>query len=106
MDCFLCLFLFAESTSHAAAASLRATAAFLPTLADELFAEAGVAELNAQLQAFAKAGGRKGAKEVMNPLRWALTGQKVGAGVAATVGVLGRDEVQRRLRRGLNVLEA
>lgn len=67
-----------------------------------------MAELNTKLQEFAKArvGEGKGTKEVMNPLRWALTGQKVGAGVAATVGVLGREEVGKRLAEGLRFLEA
>ncbi|GAA6046983.1 hypothetical protein JCM3770_003463 [Rhodotorula araucariae] len=51
-------------------------------------------------------GGKKKAKEVMNPLRWALTGQKVGAGVVDVIAVLRREEVLRRLDAGLAWIEA
>ncbi|GAA5891274.1 hypothetical protein JCM8208_002568 [Rhodotorula glutinis] len=51
-------------------------------------------------------GGKTKAKEVMNPLRWALTGQKVGAGVVDVIAVLGKDEVVRRLEAGLAWIEA
>lgn len=40
--------------------------------------------------------GKNASKEVMTPLRHALTGQKVGAGVPSTIAVLGREEVLRR----------
>ncbi|TNY23304.1 glutamate-tRNA ligase [Rhodotorula diobovata] len=51
-------------------------------------------------------GGKKRAKEVMNPLRWALTGQKVGAGVVDVIAVLGKDEVARRIEAGLAWIDA
>ncbi|KAK4052420.1 Glutamate--tRNA ligase mitochondrial [Microbotryomycetes sp. JL201] len=41
-------------------------------------------------------------KSVMTPLRHALTGQKVGAAVAATIGVLGKDESISRMKLALN----
>ncbi|KAM0790655.1 hypothetical protein ACM66B_004515 [Microbotryomycetes sp. NB124-2] len=45
-------------------------------------------------------------KSVMTPLRHALTGQKVGAAVAATIGVLGKDESVMRMRQALeNVMK-
>jgi len=44
---------------------------------------------------------RKKASQIMSPLRHALTGQKVGASVAATVRVLGRDETKRRFERAI-----
>ncbi|GAA5823183.1 hypothetical protein JCM11251_007513 [Rhodosporidiobolus azoricus] len=45
--------------------------------------------------------GKNASKEVMTPLRHALTGQKVGAGVPSTIAVLGREEVKRRLEAAL-----
>ncbi|BGP72255.1 Glutamate-tRNA ligase [Rhodotorula toruloides ATCC 204091] len=45
--------------------------------------------------------GKKAAKEIMMPLRHALTGQKVGAGVPDIVSVLGKAEVLARLDSGL-----
>ncbi|GAA5897486.1 glutamate--tRNA ligase MSE1 [Sporobolomyces salmoneus] len=44
---------------------------------------------------------RKKASQVMSPLRHCLTGQKVGASVAGTVRVLGREETRRRLEGAL-----
>ncbi|GAA6011111.1 hypothetical protein JCM11491_006731 [Sporobolomyces phaffii] len=44
---------------------------------------------------------RKKASQVMSPLRHALTGQKVGASVAGTVRVLGRDETKARFERAI-----
>ncbi|BGO93591.1 hypothetical protein NBRC10512_004141 [Rhodotorula toruloides] len=45
--------------------------------------------------------GKKAAKEIMMPLRHALTGQKVGASVPDIVSVLGKAEVLARLDSGL-----
>ncbi|KAJ8292987.1 Glutamate--tRNA ligase, mitochondrial [Rhodotorula toruloides] len=45
--------------------------------------------------------GKKAAKEIMMPLRHALTGQKVGASVPDIVSVLGKVEVLARLDSGL-----
>ncbi|BGP26412.1 glutamyl-tRNA synthetase [Rhodotorula toruloides] len=45
--------------------------------------------------------GKKAAKEIMMPLRHALTGQKVGASVPDIVSVLGKAEVVARLDSGL-----
>ncbi|GAA6029180.1 hypothetical protein JCM8097_001639 [Rhodosporidiobolus ruineniae] len=50
--------------------------------------------------------GKNASKEVMTPLRHALTGQKVGAGVPSTIAVLGREEVLRRLNTALQWSEA
>ncbi|GAA5823831.1 hypothetical protein JCM10212_004527, partial [Sporobolomyces blumeae] len=44
---------------------------------------------------------RQKASETMSPLRHALTGQKVGASVAATVRVLGREATRERLERAV-----
>ncbi|GAA5991686.1 hypothetical protein JCM10908_001091 [Rhodotorula pacifica] len=49
----------------------------------------------------ARPGGRKAAKEVMTPLRHALTGQKVGASVPDVVCVLGKEETLRRLETAI-----
>jgi len=38
---------------------------------------------------------------LMTPLRYALTGQKSGAGMSATVAVLGKDECLARLQRAV-----
>ncbi|GAA5876938.1 hypothetical protein JCM8547_006315 [Rhodosporidiobolus lusitaniae] len=45
--------------------------------------------------------GRDASKEVMTPLRHALTGQKVGAGVPSTIAVLGQEEVLKRVDAAL-----
>ncbi|GAA5974988.1 hypothetical protein JCM11641_006792 [Rhodosporidiobolus odoratus] len=45
--------------------------------------------------------GRSASRDVMTPLRHALTGQKVGAGVPSTIAVLGRDEVLERIDAAL-----
>ncbi|GAA5898429.1 hypothetical protein JCM6882_007773 [Rhodosporidiobolus microsporus] len=45
--------------------------------------------------------GKHASKEVMTPLRHALTGQKVGAGVPSTIAVLGRAEAQKRVEAAL-----
>ncbi|BGP34041.1 Glutamate--tRNA ligase mitochondrial [Rhodotorula toruloides] len=45
--------------------------------------------------------GKKAAKDIMMPLRHALTGQKVGASVPDIVSVLGKSEVLARLDSGL-----
>lgn len=37
----------------------------------------------------------------MSPLRHALTGQKVGASVAGTARVLGREETRKRFERAI-----
>ncbi|GAA6003957.1 hypothetical protein JCM10207_006485 [Rhodosporidiobolus poonsookiae] len=50
--------------------------------------------------------GKNASKEVMTPLRHALTGQKVGAGVPSTVAVLGQEEVLRRIDSALAWSEA
>ncbi|GAA5940644.1 glutamate--tRNA ligase MSE1 [Sporobolomyces koalae] len=44
---------------------------------------------------------RKKANQVMSPLRHSLTGQKVGASVASTVRVLGRDRTRQRFERAI-----
>ncbi|KWU46000.1 glutamate-tRNA ligase [Rhodotorula sp. JG-1b] len=49
----------------------------------------------------ARPGGKKAAKEVMTPLRHALTGQKVGASVPDVVCVLGKAESLRRLNAAI-----
>ncbi|BGP42234.1 Glutamate--tRNA ligase mitochondrial [Rhodotorula kratochvilovae] len=70
-------------------------------------AELDTAALRGVLDALVQdRGGKKKAKEVMNPLRWALTGQKVGAGVVDVVAVLGKEEVLRRLDAGLAWIRA
>ncbi|BGP18601.1 hypothetical protein JCM10213_004234 [Rhodosporidiobolus nylandii] len=45
--------------------------------------------------------GKNASKEVMTPLRHALTGQKVGAGVPSTIAILGRSEVLKRIDAAL-----
>ncbi|GAA5961704.1 hypothetical protein JCM8115_004740 [Rhodotorula mucilaginosa] len=54
----------------------------------------------------ARPGGKKAAKEVMTPLRHALTGQKVGASVPDVVCVLGKEETLRRLEAAISWSEA
>lgn len=47
---------------------------------------------------------RLSGKSLMNPLRHALTGEKVGAGIAATIGTLGKSSAIARLQEALSMM--
>ncbi|CEQ42409.1 SPOSA6832_04207 [Sporobolomyces salmonicolor] len=99
-----------RTTLNAATAVIAALPASAFPSASSSAAEVGPAEheildaLNSLMPTNTDVGGpkkRNKAKEVMGPLRHALTGQNVGAGVPSTIIVLGRDETLARLRAAL-----
>ncbi|GAA5876623.1 hypothetical protein JCM3774_006004 [Rhodotorula dairenensis] len=94
--------------------SLRNAIAALAQLSDSAYADAAGdapstgTQVRDTLDALvlARPGGKRAAKEVMTPLRHALTGQKVGASVPDVVCVLGKEETLGRLGAAISWSES
>ncbi|BGP57250.1 Glutamate--tRNA ligase mitochondrial [Rhodotorula sphaerocarpa] len=116
LDSAISLRLYGSVPSATYRESLSAALESLSALPDSAFSEPSEpsetpstdAGVRAALDALvlARPGGKKAAKEVMTPLRHALTGQKVGASVPDVVCVLGKEEALQRLRDALAWFEA
>ncbi|KAL8283716.1 hypothetical protein RQP46_005511 [Phenoliferia psychrophenolica] len=77
--------------------SIQASITALEGLPDASFEEHDTHTIADALHALVSAEGKGRVQELMNPLRHALTGQKVGAAVATTIGTLGREKTLERL---------
>ncbi|ORY70761.1 hypothetical protein BCR35DRAFT_294367 [Leucosporidium creatinivorum] len=80
--------------------SLTSSFEIIASLPEEAFASPTHEAILDPLNELVKTRG-KGPKEVMAPLRHGLTGVKVGAGVPATIAVLGRERTVARLKEAL-----
>ncbi|GAA6000601.1 glutamate--tRNA ligase MSE1 [Rhodotorula paludigena] len=110
-DSALATQLYKTVSPDAHAESLRSASTALDALPSSAFTSPSAAKTPSVKHTLdelvlARPGGKRAAKEVMNPLRWALTGQKVGAGVTDVVAVLGKEEVLRRIEAALAWSEA
>ncbi|KAM0756186.1 glutamate-tRNA ligase [Meredithblackwellia eburnea MCA 4105] len=81
--------------------TLEATLELLQNLPPSEFKEEKIDSLTKSLNSLIDESRGRKSKQLMNPLRHALTGQTVGAGVATTISILGKDETIERLRFAL-----